>query len=93
MAGPFNKPHKPYPALIMSELKEKFPKKLEDWFKGKYPEFDAKLGVSKPNQPGRPEPQDDSDLKEWKGEQRTIFEETFQDQLMSIENWKKVFPT
>jgi hypothetical protein len=76
----------------MAELKEKFPKELEDWFKDQYPDFDAKLGVSKPNQPGRPEPKDDSDLTKWKRERRNTFEETFKEQLKPIEGWKKVFP-
>lgn len=77
--------------LIMAESKEKFPKEMEDWFKNQYPEFDAKLGVSQPNQPGQPEPQDDSDLKKWKKERRNTFEEMFKEQLQSIESWKTVF--
>lgn len=76
----------------MAELKEKFPKELEDWFKNQYPEFDSKLGVSKPRQPGQSEPQDDGNLKKWKDERRNIFEEMFKEQLKSIESWKKVFP-
>ena len=74
----------------MTELKEKFPKKLEDWFKAQYPQYDIKLGSSKEHSPGQPKPQDDHDLKKWKGEQRIIFENIFKEELESIENWQRV---
>lgn len=70
--------------------KEKFPKEMADWFKSVYPEFDAKLGINKPQLPGQPVPTDDPNLRLWKKEKRDEFENKFADTLNQVDDWRGV---
>jgi hypothetical protein len=70
--------------------KEKFPKEMVAWFQSVYPEFDAKLGISKPQLPGQPVPTDDPDLRSWKKKKREEFENKFTDALNQVDDWRGV---
>jgi hypothetical protein len=70
--------------------KEKFPKEMADWFKSVYPEFDAKLGINKPQLPGQPVPTNDPNLRLWKKEKRDEFENKFADTLNQVDDWRGV---
>jgi hypothetical protein len=70
--------------------KEIFPKEMADWFQSVYPEFDAKLGINKPQLPGQPGPTDDPDLRLWKKKKREEFEKKFADTLNQVNDWRVV---
>ena len=70
--------------------KEKFLKEMVDWFQSVYPEFDAKLGINKPQLPGQPVPTDDPDLRLWKKKRREEFENKFADALNQVDDWRDV---
>ena len=63
---------------------------MADWFKSVYPEFDAKLGINKPQLPGQPVPTDDPNLRLWKKEKRNEFENKFADTLNQVDDWRGV---
>ena len=63
---------------------------MADWFQSVYPEFDAKLGINKPQLPGQPGPTDDPDLRLWKKKKREEFEKKFADTLNQVNDWRVV---
>jgi len=63
---------------------------MADWFQSVYPEFDAKLGINKPQHPGQPAPTDDPDLRLWKRKKREEFENKFADDLNQVDDWRGV---
>jgi hypothetical protein len=74
----------------MAEPKEKFLKPMANWIKATYPDYDAKLGLSKPHVPGQPEPSDDADITTWRKEKMDEFRDHFSDQLNGIPKWQEV---
>lgn len=68
-----------------------FPQNQRDWIENLMPDFLAKLGVNKPQLLNQPEPQDDTDLKEWKDKQWLAFRKEFGDSLEgSQSSWREV---
>lgn len=50
------------------------------WIEATYPDFDKKLGISKPQIPGHEEPKDDTDLGKWKDSRWLEYKTQFQNE-------------